>query len=205
TTSVYAGAIVVGNYSKANQEDKKAIETALALAEAKHFFHWELEFPEVFFDETKHKENGGFDAVVGNPPYDVLAEKERDEDLSSLNAYIQDQSVFAPVLGRKVDLFRLFITKGIELGKKKSYLGQIVPMSLLADQQATPLRKHLLKYHRFVGIEAFPQKDNPSRRIFPEAKLPTCVITVMNKPDEEIVFFVTTHPGKLLEEVSGHY
>ncbi|MCY4234373.1 MAG: N-6 DNA methylase [Bacteroidetes bacterium] len=27
-------------------------------------FHWELEFPEVF-----ERENGGFDAVVGNPPY----------------------------------------------------------------------------------------------------------------------------------------
>ena len=47
TTSVYAGAIVADNYSKANQEDKRAIETALALAKTKHFFHWELEFPEV--------------------------------------------------------------------------------------------------------------------------------------------------------------
>ena len=26
-------------------------------------FHWELEFPEVFADE------GGFDAIVGNPPF----------------------------------------------------------------------------------------------------------------------------------------
>jgi hypothetical protein len=204
-TQEYAGAIVDDNYSQANRQDKKAIETALALTKDKHFFHWELEFPEVFFDETKRKESGGFDAVVGNPPYDVLAEKERGEDLSSISAYIQDQSVFAPALGRKIDLFRLFITKGLTLGKKKSYFGQIIPMSLLADQQATPLRKHLLKYHGFVGMEAFPQKDNPSRRIFPEAKLPTCVISVLNKPDEEIIFFVTTHPGKLLEEVNGHY
>ena len=69
TTRLYAGAIVADNYSKANPEDKQAIETALALAKDKRFFHWELEFPEVFFDETKRKENGGFDAVVGNPPY----------------------------------------------------------------------------------------------------------------------------------------
>ncbi len=29
-------------------------------------FHWEIEFPEVFA-----RENGGFDAIVGNPPFAV--------------------------------------------------------------------------------------------------------------------------------------
>ena len=71
---MYAGAIVANNYSKANTEDRQAIETALALAKDKHFFHWELEFPEVFFDETNCKENGGFDAVVGNPPYGNISD-----------------------------------------------------------------------------------------------------------------------------------
>jgi len=32
------------------------------------FFHWELEFPEVFCREAERR---GFDAVVGNPPWDV--------------------------------------------------------------------------------------------------------------------------------------
>ena len=51
-------------------------KTALNAAESKRFFHWELEFPEVFFapstpggQDVKLRENGGFDAVVGNPPY----------------------------------------------------------------------------------------------------------------------------------------
>jgi len=51
-------------------------KTALAAATSKRFFHWELEFPEVFFapstpggQDVKLRENGGFDAVVGNPPY----------------------------------------------------------------------------------------------------------------------------------------
>jgi len=39
-TQECAGAIVDDNYSKANQEDKKAIEAALALAKDKRFFHW---------------------------------------------------------------------------------------------------------------------------------------------------------------------
>ena len=36
------------------------------LARAKRFFHWELEFPEVFTREKR-----GFDAILGNPPWDV--------------------------------------------------------------------------------------------------------------------------------------
>ena len=31
------------------------------------FFHWELEFPDVFTPERS-----GFDAMIGNPPWDVM-------------------------------------------------------------------------------------------------------------------------------------
>ena len=44
---------------------KKAKE----ISNEKRFFHWELEFPEIFFEGHKRKENPGFEAVVGNPPY----------------------------------------------------------------------------------------------------------------------------------------
>ena len=37
------------------------------------FFHWSLEFGDVFYEETgRPKERPGFDAVVGNPPWEVL-------------------------------------------------------------------------------------------------------------------------------------
>ncbi len=32
-------------------------------------FHWEIEFPEVFTVDTRDKVTGGFDAIIGNPPY----------------------------------------------------------------------------------------------------------------------------------------
>ena len=32
-------------------------------------FHWEMEFPEVFTVDTKGNVTGGFDAIVGNPPF----------------------------------------------------------------------------------------------------------------------------------------
>lgn len=43
------------------------------LAGRHHFFHWPLEFPDVF-----NKGNDGFDADVGNPPWDVLKPNSRE-------------------------------------------------------------------------------------------------------------------------------
>jgi len=43
------------------------------------FFHWQLEFPEVAFDENGEPRGGfGFDAVVGNPPWDKIKPAKRD-------------------------------------------------------------------------------------------------------------------------------
>ena len=39
-------------------------------ARERRFFHWELEFPEVFFeDDGSQRGSSGFDAVIGNPPW----------------------------------------------------------------------------------------------------------------------------------------
>ena len=41
--------------------------------EKHRFFHWELEFPESYFDEKgKRLDDPGFDAVIGNPPWERI-------------------------------------------------------------------------------------------------------------------------------------
>lgn len=53
-----------------NEERKAGIrDLAQRLSEEYSFFHWPVEFPEVF-------ERGGFDCVVGNPPWEVSQLKE---------------------------------------------------------------------------------------------------------------------------------
>jgi hypothetical protein len=56
------------------------VDAANKLAEEKRFFHWALEFPEVF-------ENGGFSCVLGNPPWELLQIAEK-EFFASRNAEI---------------------------------------------------------------------------------------------------------------------
>jgi hypothetical protein len=47
--------------------DQGSVDTVAATADQIRFFHWELEFPDVFTPERT-----GFDAVIGNPPWDVM-------------------------------------------------------------------------------------------------------------------------------------
>ena len=135
-TQEHAGAIVDDNYSKANQEDKKAIETALALAKDKRFFHWELEFPEVFFDETKHKENGGFDAVVGNPPY-VRQEGLGDDKIAFKAMY----EVFNSI----ADLYTYFIERGHVLLCPGGRFGMITANKFMRANYGEVLRSFLTR------------------------------------------------------------
>jgi hypothetical protein len=56
-----------------------ALDRSRALAGEYRFFHWELEFPEVFFDEHgKAKQDPGFDAVIGNPPWERIKLEENE-------------------------------------------------------------------------------------------------------------------------------
>ncbi|PSB48448.1 restriction endonuclease [Cyanosarcina cf. burmensis CCALA 770] len=65
---------------RGNTSTQEIVEAANKLAQEKHFFHWCLEFPEVF-------EAGGFDCVLGNPPWETLQIAEQ-EFFASRNAEI---------------------------------------------------------------------------------------------------------------------
>ncbi|MBW4461821.1 MAG: N-6 DNA methylase [Nodosilinea sp. WJT8-NPBG4] len=73
---------VLDNLLKGNWATQGIVNAADKLADEKRFFHWPLEFPEVF-------EQGGFDSVLGNPPWEriKLQEKEffgaRDPDIAN--------------------------------------------------------------------------------------------------------------------------
>ena len=76
TYGVYSGDAYYSSEGEwKGRREKWFAQKGREIAENKHFFHWELEFPEIFFEEGKIKENPGFDAVVGNPPYGAYLDK----------------------------------------------------------------------------------------------------------------------------------
>jgi hypothetical protein len=59
------------DYLLHGKDRPQMIEYANALSVARHFFHWRLEFPQIF-------EKGGFDVVVGNPPWERIKLQEEE-------------------------------------------------------------------------------------------------------------------------------
>ena len=73
-------------------------------------FHWEIEFPEVF-----DRENGGFDAIVGNPPF--MGGTNISTRLSS--AYKDWLYVSLPESGNRMDLVAYFFRRAFELVREE--------------------------------------------------------------------------------------
>ncbi len=203
--------LCAGYAGMGDKEKARGAEVAtLAKQAARCFFHWEVEFPEVFFglaegttELIRHKDrmapgSAGFDCVVGNPPYDVLAEKELETNLEELLGFFKNAPSYQPARGGKQNLYKLFICRGIHVLREGGRLGQIVPMALLGDEQAAGVRKMLLTNCSMAAVEAFPQKDDPRNRVFEDAKLSTCIFVAVKK-NEDAPFRSRVHPGKTIE------
>lgn len=148
---------------------------------------------------------GGFDAVIGNPPYDVM-EKERGAASwphEALADYARGKSEFSAALGGKLNLFRFFIVRSLNLIKTDGRYGMIVPMSLLADISCAEGRRNLILSTKQLELDCFPQKDNAKRRIFQKAKLSTVVVTAAktkNSPQRTAAFEIRVYPWNSFED-----
>lgn len=172
---------------------------ASAQSEAYCAFHWELEFPEIFFEGARPRENSGFDVVVGNPPYDVISSKEQDrpeDEVETEKAYYSAQPNLVAATSGKMNYYRLFLLKSINLLRIHGTCGFIVPMGFLGDEQSYDTRKHMMTHAQITRVEVFPHKDKPEKRVFKEAKLSTCICILrrVKKGDTRDSFRLRVHP-----------
>jgi hypothetical protein len=167
---------------------KRLLEQAKELAGKWHFFHWDLEFIDPLLTQN------GFNAIIGNPPYDELSEVALGRVLDE-KEYFRAAPIYANAVTGRVNLYRLFIARALSVLLKNGFHSFIVPMSLLGDRFTFELRKEMLAKADFLLIEAFPQKDDPNNRVFFDAKLPTCIYLLQKCPARS-KFRVRIHPGK---------
>ena len=189
------GATVKGLPAK----DRRWIEQAEQISRERGFFHWDVDFPDVFFTSRRPEELRRFDAVVGNPPYDELSEYAAGEELPE-KEFLEETAVYAPAKGGRQNVFRYFIVRAATLLRANGSHSFIVPMALLTDQFTLPLRRWLLSNYGFVSIDQFPQKDDPTRRVFVEAKLSTCIYSIRaSAPSTERDLTVRTNPANVID------
>ncbi|WP_435077774.1 Eco57I restriction-modification methylase domain-containing protein [Halococcus sp. AFM35] len=140
--------------------------TAQAMADEEGFFHWELEFPAVFFDgDGERLASAGFDAVVGNPPY-VKIQNIRQTN-SRLAEYATEQ--YRTATGR-FDLYALFTEQGSKLARS-GHLGYILPNKFFESGAGEGLRTFLTDTKRLDKIIDFGQGQ-----VFEGATTYTCLL-----------------------------
>ncbi len=99
-------------------------------------FYWQNEFPEVFA-------KGGFDIIIGNPPYVIIFDKSKEFLESKFH-----------VFKRNNDLYTAFYNLSIDILNESGFLGFITPNSFIKGDYFKELRKRLSKY-QIISIVDF--------------------------------------------------
>jgi len=100
-------------------------------------FDWEIEFSDIF-------KNGGFDIVIGNPPY------VRQERIKEIKPYLKNSyAVYTGV----ADLYVYFFEKGLQILKNDGKLGYISSNKFIKSNYGKNLRELIMKdtsFERYV-------------------------------------------------------
>lgn len=177
-------------------------------AKVHQFFNWELEFPEVFFDQQSNlRVNPGFDAVLGNPPY-VSNTDMHGRGLQQAISF-WNGSLKSAVSGN-YNLCVVFVETAMNLLSRNGLLGLILPNSIAGAEFGEAMRNQLYDNTTYQLIAHFT-----SAEVFPDAAVfPIVIVTKLQKLSAKYLIKVERHdasnnytyhiPSESLIEFEGH-
>lgn len=135
---------------------------AQELAADDSYFHWKLEFPEVFYDGSgDERTDPGFDAVIGNPPYI----RSRNLPEHHKNYY---KSQYQSATGA-YDIYIPFLEQAANLGERASF---IVPNKWTTTDYGASLRTLLLEDNCLQELV-----DISQLKVFPDADVYPLIVS----------------------------
>jgi len=165
-------AVLTGRSALPSRTAARYLDQADSIGEARRLFHWELEFPEVFFDRDGARlPRAGFDAVIGNPPWDMIradngaadARSRARLDLTPVIRFTRDAGIYSAQSGGHANRYQLFVERAIALTRHGGRLGLVLPSGFATDQGSAALRRLLFSRCR---VDALVGMDN-HRGVFP--------------------------------------
>jgi hypothetical protein len=129
------------------------LDAAARIAARQRFFHFTLEFPEVFYESSGlPRLDGGFDAIVTNPPWEMVradtgSPDRRDadrQDATSLLRFVRESGIYGLCHDGHPNLYQLFVERCLRLTRPGGRVGLVVPWGLASDAGSADLRRHLL-------------------------------------------------------------
>jgi len=141
------------------------------------FMLWHTWFYDVF-------SQGGFDIVIGNPPY-IRPHKVKDDEKVILwkSYYVAQQ---------KTDIYAFFIEKGCDLLKVNGILSFITPKTWYSLYSFKKLRDFLLHKYNIIKIGVLPEK------VFDSATVETALIFVRNNNKYTDISFIDVYKSSLI-------
>ncbi|MBN9542722.1 MAG: N-6 DNA methylase [Alphaproteobacteria bacterium] len=155
-------------YPKLTEEEKAKVNP----------FDWQSEFTVVFKD-------GGFDAVVGNPPYIFT----RDQGISKI-----DKEYYYKAFKHQnyqLNTYTMFIEHAWNLLNTKGKLGYIIPNNWLSIGTCKPFREFILKTSGDIKI------INHQYKVFKGASVDTCTLIFSKIKPSTVEIITAESPNKL--------
>jgi hypothetical protein len=164
--------VVDGARQLSNRTAAPLLEEAQAVAARYGFFHWQLAFPEAFYDaDGAARANGGFDAVVGNPPWDMVrgdsgensTRLERRGEARHLTDFVRESGIYKVETRAHANRYQLFVERAVRLVRAGGRVGLVLPSGIASDAGAAPLRRFLFDCADIDEITGLDNRDG----IFP--------------------------------------
>lgn len=120
------------------------------------FFLWHTWFSDVFA-------NGGFDIVIGNPPYGANID-------NMVDIYKRH---YKSIIKNYAEIYKMFFSQGLNLLSPNGVLCYITPNTYLSQPRYKDLRSYLIN-KRFIQIVDLGME------VFEDAVVPTCISIISN-------------------------
>ncbi|WP_432277079.1 Eco57I restriction-modification methylase domain-containing protein, partial [Halobacterium salinarum] len=123
------------------------------------YFHWKLEYPETFYmEDGSQRDNPGFDAIIGNPPW-VNAWEMTESNGEGLRRAIEGSLSESELLTGHWDLYVPFVIRGFEMSRENGTFSYILPNAISRERYAEELRSHLLEETELRKVASFGEKN----------------------------------------------